>query len=325
MRKVLVAGKIHDDGLQVLRGAPDITLTQLGGTAPLAALPRHIDADAVLLRTQPLDGEQIAAATNLKIVSRHGVGYDLVDVAALNRRRIPLAIVGNVNAITVAEHAMALVLACAKQVTLHDSAVRSGGWQVRDELRAGELHGKSLLVIGFGRIGRQFAAMASGFGMRLSAYDPYLDAAVMEEAGVRQVTNLDDGLADADYVSIHIPKAGTEPIIGADQLARMKPTAIIVNTSRGGLIDEEALAAALVAGRLGAAGIDVLSNEPPRPEHPLLAAPRVILSPHVAGLSLECARRMAVIAARNILDCFAGQLDPTLVVNAGEIGLSKAS
>jgi len=154
--------------------------------------------------------------------------------------------------------------------------------------------------------------------MQVTVYDRFIDQAAIRAAGGVPVTELGPALEQADMVSVHVPLSPDGPVIGAGELARMKPTAFVVNTARGGLIDEAALATALAEGRLAGAGLDVFANEPPPPDHPLLASDRVILTPHTAGLTRECAARMSISAARNILDFFAGKLDPALVVNAAK-------
>ena len=309
--KVLVGGRIDSAGLKMLREAGyDVVLVDDVTTASLLAhLPK---VDAVLLRTQPFRAAEVAMAPKLKIVSRHGVGYDAVDVAALNARHIPLAVVGDVNSRAVAEHTLTLMLATARRVVAHDTASRNGNWNERNKFDALELDGKHLLVIGYGRIGRRVGELARAFGMRVSAYDPYVkDLAEMQ-------TDLHKALAEADVVSLHMP-AAKGAVIGAKELTLMRPSAIIINAARGGLVEEAALDAALRARKIYAAGLDVLVDEPPKPDHPLLSNPHITISPHNAGLTKECARRMSIAAAQNIIDCFAGKLDSRLVVNAGEI------
>jgi D-3-phosphoglycerate dehydrogenase len=176
-------------------------------------------------------------------------------------------------------------------------------------------------VVGFGRIGRRVAGLARAFGMSVAAHDPLVPPEALARAQATPAPNLAGALAEADFVTLHLPPTPGGPLIGAHELSLMKPTAILVNAARGGLVDEAALDAALRAGRLFGAGLDVLEAEPPRPEHPLLSNPRVTLSPHAAGLTGDCAARMATAAAQNILDCFAGTLDRSLVVNADAIGL----
>jgi D-3-phosphoglycerate dehydrogenase len=318
MPHVIVAGKIHDDGLAVLRSAPGVTLDYVDSAAPDAYVPFAAKADAVLIRTQPMTAAVVAQSPNLKIVSRHGVGYDAIDVAALDARGIALAIVGDVNSRAVAEHTMMLMLAAARRVAVYDQASRTGGWNVRNTFDSLELDGKTLLLVGFGRIGRRVAQLAQAFGMAVMAHDPYVSADAMKAANVSPITELHDALSRADFLSLHVPLGGGRPMIGRDELNRMKPQAIIVNAARGGLIDEMALDEALRERRIGGAALDVFAEEPPKTGNPLLKNDRVTISPHSAGLTQECARRMAIASARNILDFFAGKLDPALVVNAAQ-------
>lgn len=315
MPHVLVAGRIHQAGIERLRAAPGVTLDLVDEVSLESYAPLIERAEAVLIRTQPMPAQLIARAPRLRIVSRHGVGYDAIDVAALSRRGIPLAVVGDVNSRSVAEQTFMLMLALAKRVRAYDRATRDGNWRFRDSQEAVDLAGKTLLLIGFGRIGRIVAGLAAAFQMRIMVHDRFVDPSAVRNAGAVPATDLGSALEQADVVSIHIPRATDRPLLGAPQLARMKPSSMVINTARGGLIDEVALDAALRAGRLGGAGLDVLDVEPPRPDHPLLSNDRVLITPHAAGLTVECAMRMSIAAAQNILDHFAGTLDPALVVN----------
>ena len=314
MPHVLVAGKLHPAGSALLEVAPGVTFTHVEEISEPSYAPLIGQADALVIRTQPLSAATVAAAPRLQIVSRHGVGYDAVDVAALNARGIPLCIVGDVNSVSVAEHALMLMLAAAKRLVLADRATRDGPWGWRNTLQASELAGKNLLILGYGRIGRHIARMAAGFDMQIAAHDPYLTRTGWPEGPVRAMPDLAAALAWADVVSLNLPKPD-RPVLGATELALMKPTAIVINTARGGLIDEVALADALREGRLGAAGIDTFDDEPPPADHPLMALPQAILTPHTAALTRECAERMAIASVQNVLDFFAGTLDPGLIVN----------
>lgn len=323
MAHILVAGKLHQAGLERLRAAKDMTFTLVEEISLESYLPHVGAADAVILRTQPMTAEVIAAAPRLRIVSRHGVGYDAVDVAALNARGIPLCIVGDVNSRAVAEHTLMLMLAAARKAAQHDAAVRGGEWNVRNRFETVELDGKMLLLVGFGRIGRRVAELARAFGMTVVAYDPFVKPEVMAKHGVRPAADLVKALAEADYVSLHMPGTTAGAVIWEEEIQAMKPGAILINAARGGLVDEAALDRALREGRLGGAGLDVFKEEPPDAAHPLLSNDRVVLSPHAAGLTAECAARMAVASVQNVLDHFAGRLDPALVVNAAEVGYPR--
>jgi D-3-phosphoglycerate dehydrogenase / 2-oxoglutarate reductase len=314
MPHLLIAGKLHPAGLALLEDGGGFTYDYVEEVSEPSYAPLIGKADALVIRTQPLSAATIAQASQLKIVSRHGVGYDSVDVAALNKRRIPLSIVGDVNSLSVAEHAMMLILACAKQLIRANRAVRSGPWGWRNRLESGEISGKRLLIIGYGRSGRHLARMAAGFEMEVRAFDPFLVERRWPEGPVAPAMTLADGLAWADVVSVNAPKAG-RPILAAEEFACLKPGVIVVNTARGGVVDEAALASALADGRVAAAALDVFDEEPPARDHPLLAFDQVVLTPHVAGLTQQAAERMALSSVQNVIDFFAGRIDPNLIVN----------
>lgn len=318
MPHVLVAGKLHPRGIELLDAAPGITYDYVEDISEPSYAPLIGKADGLVIRTQPLSAPTVARADRLKIVSRHGVGYDAVDLPSLNERGIVLTVVGDVNSVSVAEHVMMLLLAAAKRLIRADRSVRENNWLWRNGLEASELAGKRMLIIGYGRIGRQLARMAAAFGMEVRAHDPFLEKAGWPDGAVPPASDLKAGLAWADAVSVNLPKAD-RPIIGIEELAAMKTTAILINTARGGVVDEAALAAALRDGRIAAAGIDVFDDEPPAPDHPLFSLEQVILTPHIAGLTAECGERMAISSVQNVLDFFAGNIDPALVVNGGRL------
>lgn len=316
MAHLLIAGQLHPAGEALLRelAGSGVTHDYVREVSEAAYLPLIGRADALVLRTQPLRAETIAQAARLKVVSRHGVGYDAVDLPALDARGIGLTIVGDVNSVSVAEHAMMQLLAAAKRVLRADRAVRDPGqWGWRNRLEQQEISGKRLLILGFGRTGRHLARMAAGFGMEVRAHDPHLAAIGWPEGTVAPVA-LDEGLAWADCISVHVPR-GERPAIGAAEIGMMKPGVILANTARGGVVDEAALARALQSGQVGAAGVDVFDDEPPLNGSPLFACDNALLSPHVAGLTEECSERMAIAAIRNALDYLDGTIDPQLVVN----------
>src|SRR3954470_1820858 len=270
MPHILVAGELHPSGIELLRGHSDVTFDYVEEVSEPSYAPLIDVADGLVIRTQPLSAETVKRAARLRIVSRHGVGYDSVDLLSLNERGITLAVVGDVNSVSVAEQAMMLLLAAGKRAIQGDRAVRNGDWGWRNRLEPIELWRKRLLIVGFGRSGRHLARMAAGFGMEIRAFDPFLASCGWPDEAVSPAPDLSDGLAWADYVSVHAPKTD-KPVIGAAEFAVMKPTAILVNTAGGGVVDESALIAALLEGRLAAAGLDVFDNEPPSPDNPLCA------------------------------------------------------
>jgi D-3-phosphoglycerate dehydrogenase len=316
MPLVLLSGRIHDDGIAILRAREDVVIEEMAGSSPAEFVARLPAADGLLIRTAPLPEEAIAVAKRLKVVSRHGVGYDNIPVPALTKAGIPLALAVGANADAVAEHVFYLVLAVAKNGRAYDRAVRDGGWDDRNRLAAFEIGGRTILLVGFGRVGRAVARLAKAFAMKVLAHDTAVGAADMAAAGVEAVGDWRAALRRADVVSLHVPRfPETENMIGAAELAQMKPEAILINTSRGGLVDEYALAEALQRGHLAGAGIDALVDEPPLAGNPLLSSERVILSPHCAGLTREGAARLGVYAALNVLAGLDGRLDPAVVVN----------
>jgi D-3-phosphoglycerate dehydrogenase / 2-oxoglutarate reductase len=316
MRRVLIAGKLHAQAWALLRDRPDVQVEQMERLDRAAFIELLPDADALLIRAVGLPAEALMLAQRLKVVSRHGVGYDNVPVAVLTSMRIPLTVVGAVNSVPVAEHAFFLILSLAKRGAEYDQAVRHGDWDIRDRTFNFEVQNRTLLILGFGRIGRELAKRALAFDMRVLAYDPNVDAETIAKFGVEAVSDWRSRLNEIDFLSLHLPRlAETEGLIGAAELASMKSTAFVINTARGGLIDERALFDALSAGRIAGAGLDVLADEPPAADNPLLASDRVIFSPHSATLTEECFFRMGMVAARNVLNGLDGTLDPNLVVN----------
>jgi D-3-phosphoglycerate dehydrogenase / 2-oxoglutarate reductase len=316
MPRVLLSGRIHDDGLAVFRARPDIVIEEMPDGEPQTFVRLLPSADALLIRTATLPREALVNAPRLKVVSRHGVGYDNVPVDALTAKGIPLALAIGANAESVAEHAISMMFSIAKRQREADHAVRAGDFDARSRLPAFELGGRALLIIGYGRVGRVLARFGTALGMRVMAYDPFVTAEAMQVERAAKVEDWRGVLGEADVISLHVPRLPeTENMIAAAELRAMRPDAILINTSRGGLIDENALAAALAEGRLAGAGIDTFDEEPPRFDSRLLSSDRVILSPHMAGLTREAHARLGRIAAENVVAALDGRLDPAMVVN----------
>lgn len=312
MPRVVILGGLHPDAMAEIAARADIECEQFEDPedSQIPGLVR--DAEGILVRTQILTAEALDGAKRLRIVSRHGVGYDSVDVDALSRRGIPLALTINTNHTTVAEQAMALMLALAKHVRLYDRAVRECDWDVRRRLETWELDGRVLLLVGCGRAGRALCERALAFGMRVLALDPYAGP----PPGAEAVASLEAGLRQADIVSLHAPLTeDTRHLMDEAAFAAMKPGAALINTARGGLVDEAALLQALEEGTLAGAGLDTFETEPAPPDHPLYGRDDVILSPHVAGVSSESLRRMGVESARNLIAGLDGTLRAEMLAN----------
>jgi len=325
-RKVAVIGAIDSSGISVLEVRSDIEYEIIDDVSEENLCRAVREAHGLLVRTATITSRVIAAAPELEVVSRHGVGYDNVDIKALTDRGIPLALAVGGNAVSVAEQAMHLMLTLTKQGFLYHQAVREGQFDHRQRPSTSCLEGKSILIIGFGRTGSRVAARAAAFDMKLYALDPYINPDIIRRAGGTVVTDLTAALPHMDMVTIHCPKTPeTRGLIGRTALNAMKSSAIIINTARGGIVNELDLVEALSSGQIAGAGIDVFETEPPDIDHPLLALPNVVLSPHCAGVTRESLVRMATIAAENVLAAFDGTLQPEMVANAEVLPASSTT
>ena len=316
-KTVLIPVAMGRDGQAVLEARPDIRIVRYH---PSIAVPEFHeilrDAAGVALSYTRFGAPEVSAAPLLQVAARIGVGLDTVDVPALTAGGIPLFVVGTANARSVAEHAMFLMFALAKRATEMDRRVRTGAGHERLSGLGGEIHGKTVLVVGFGRIGSRIAPMCRALGMTVLVHDPYKPAAAVRDAGFEPVAELGAALPRTDFVTIHCPKnAETVGLFGAARLAAMKPGAFLVNTARGGIVDEAALTEALRSGHLAGAGLDVYDPEPPPASHPLLQMENVLSSPHMAGVTAESVAAMAVATAENILGVLDGTPNLNNVIN----------
>jgi D-3-phosphoglycerate dehydrogenase len=307
-RKVLAAQSLSKAGMDVLKARGDIEVISFeNAIKPEAFHALLADAEGVILSLTPVKGPEVAAAPKLKVAARIGVGYDTVDVAALTPAKIVLMIAGTANSPSVAEQAFSMMFHLAKRNQQNDAAVRGGSWRDSLTVFPSDLFEKNLLVVGFGRIGSRTAKRGVAFEMKVTVYDPYVPAEKIRAAGCEPVTDLDAAVAAADFISVHCPKnPETINLFDAKRLGRMKPTAIIVNTARGGIVNEAALYDLLVAKKIAGAGLDVFEVEPAPLDHPLLKAPNVIVAPHLAGVTKEALDRMSIAAARNVLSVLDG-------------------
>jgi len=290
---VLVSDRIAEAGLTLLTARPELEVVSAVGDA--AALRRELPrADALLVRSDTrVTADLIAAGPRLRLIARAGMGVDNIDLAAATRRGIVVLNTPGANTVSAAEHTFALLLALVRKVPWAAQSMRSGAWD-RTALGGSELHGKLLGIVGLGRIGLHVAGIARGFGMRLVAHDPYVPAARGRELGVALVA-LDELLARADVVTLHLPLVdGTRHLLDARRLSLMKPTAMVINTARGGLIDEAALLCALERGAIAGAALDVFDQEPLPAESPLRRSERLVLTPHLAASTGEAQERVAL-------------------------------
>lgn len=310
MKKVVISHRLHEAGMAVLEKAgATVAITNNGD--PKAMLPELLDAEGLIIRIGSIDRETMMKAKNLKVIGRPGVGVDDVDVEAATELGIPVVIAPGANTRSVAEHAFALMFACAKDLVHSDKEIRKGNFNVRSSYKAYEILGKTLGLIGYGNIGSILAQMASAVGMKVVVYDPFVKQEAIEEKGYRYEADLKEVMKSAEVISVHVPLTPqTKNLIGAEELALMKPEGIIINCARGGIIDEKALAQALAENKIHSAATDVLATEPVLPEEPLFAYENIIVTPHMAGQTKEAASGVATMAAEGVMAVINGEKWP---------------
>ncbi|UYN93804.1 MAG: hydroxyacid dehydrogenase [Enhydrobacter sp.] len=315
-KKVLIVGRMPQAGIDVLKRRDDVDYEILTNDSAASLHPRLKDANAVTLGATPFRQAELDVAPGMMVVARLGVGFDAVEIPALNKRKIPLMTTGIANSVSVAEHAMYMLLASARLSRKHDRFVRANTWAERLSDLPADLAGKAILVVGMGRIGSRTVKRCVAFEMDVYVMDPNISEPEIAKAGAKKVTDLKAILPKVDFVSVHCPKSPeTVNMFNAETIGLMKPDAFLVNTARGGIVNEEALYTALTSGKLRGAGLDVLDREPPDPNNKLFGLENVIFSPHMAGVTKEASDRMAVTAIENILSVFDGRPNVANVVN----------
>ena len=299
--KVAVLGKVDQKGLSFLK-ENEFKVIEIENFEIQNLKEQLKDVDGILLRTTRLDKEILQHCDNLKIISRHGVGYDNVDLDFLNENKIALCITSTSNAVSVAEHVLSFFIYLTKNLSLSDSLVKEGNFEKRSQLpNFFELYKKKVLIIGFGRIGKEVAKRCLGFDMEVYVYDPFLDNEIIIKNQCIPIEK-NQGLAIADFITIHLPLNGdTKNFISQTELNVMKKNSILVNTSRGGIVNENDLCIALESKKIQGAGMDVFVSEPPESNHPFFKLDNILLTPHNAALTLECRERMSLEASQNIV------------------------
>jgi D-3-phosphoglycerate dehydrogenase / 2-oxoglutarate reductase len=291
----------------------DIELVRLNAATPDELLPHVADADALIVQWCKITPAVMDAMQHCKVISRYGIGVDMVDLEAAGKRGIPVANVPDFCIEEVSTHTIGFVIALNRHMWLHDAHVRSGKWGGAPGGPPARLAGQTLGIVGLGNIGSMVAIRAAGLNLRLLGYDPYLPAARAAELGVALVS-LDDLLAQSDYVTLHCPLiAETRHLIGAAQLACMKPTAYLINMARGPVVDQPALYDALTRGVIAGAAVDVLEQEPPNPADPLLQLPNIIITPHTSSWSADSLIQLRREAAANVVAVLKGGMARSIV------------
>tara|TARA_B100000029_G_scaffold291009_1_gene284590 strand:+ start:2002 stop:2961 length:960 start_codon:yes stop_codon:yes gene_type:complete len=317
MYKIAIVDKMHVDGINLLKNNPKFEceiIEDLSKENLISKLPKF---DGITLRRGKIDAKILEKCNNLKVISRHGVGYDNIDTKILKEKKISLLVTGTTTSISPAEHIMFMILNISKSFNLFDKSVRDGKFDKVMHMKheSFELFGKKILIVGFGRIGKQLIKRCLGFEMKVFAYDPFVDKKVIEKLGGKKIDNLEEGLKEADILSLSVPLTkDTYNMINLEKMKKMKKNSIIINTSRGGIINEKDLNTALDKEIVYGAGLDVFEKEPPDEDNPLLKNKKVILSPHAATFTKECLSNMAVQTAQNIIDFFENNLNKSMIV-----------
>ena len=317
MHKIAIVDKMHEDGINLLKNNPKFKCEIIEDLSKENLISKLPNFDGITLRRGKIDAEILEKCKNLKVISRHGVGYDNIDTKVLKEKKISLLVTGTTTSISPAEHIMFMILNISKSFNLFDKSVREGEFDnvMHMKHESFELLGKKILIVGFGRIGKQLIKRCLGFEMKVFAYDPFVDKKVIEELGGKKIDNLEEGLKEADILSLSVPLTkDTFNMINLEKMKKMKKTSIIINTSRGGVVNEKDLNTALDKEIIYGAGLDVFEKEPPNEDNPLLKNKKVTLSPHAATFTKECLSNMAVQTAQNIIDFFENNLNKSMIV-----------
>ncbi len=320
--KVLVVQGLHEQGLKMLKNRTDIEFNVLMSDDENKILEAAKDVNGITVRTAKISSKIIEAANKLQVISRHGVGYDSIDLVSLNNKKIPLTIAAHSNMISVSEQAMFFLLALSKNVFYYDDFTRKGDWTNRWDVKAWDLAQKNILVIGFGRIGSNFVKRALAFDMNVYVYDPYVEKEKVKISGAIPVDKISENLTKMDAVTLHCPKNDeTTDLFTKKEFDLMKNSSFIINCARGGILNEEDLYDALINNKIAGAGLDVFDVEPTPSSNPLFKLKNVILSPHIAGVTVESTVRMATETVQNVLDVLDDKINQSVVVNNKEIGM----
>ena len=318
MYKIGIIDTIDDKGIKLLENNKNFSyevITDLSNKNLLAKLPEF---DGVTLRRGKLDEEILKNCKKLKVIARHGVGYDNVDTSYIKKNNISLLVTHNSTSTSPAEHAMFMIINIYKGREMFDSMVREGNFHKAIHLKINdnfELFNKNVLIAGFGRIGKKLIKKCLGFDMNVSVYDPYVDKEAIQSLGGKKVTDFYQALKETDILSLSLPlNKETKNLISLKEMSIMKKSAVLINISRGGIVNEKDLNKALEDKLISFAGIDVFEKEPPDLDNPLLKNNRVLLSPHAATFTRECLENMSMETVQNIIDFFENKIENTKIV-----------
>ena len=316
MKNILIIQPIDKSGIEILENRPDYNFEIIDGTDLEQIKEKIVKCDGISIRTAKLPADVIRIAKNLKIISRHGVGYDNIDLEAAKEKNVTISITATANAVAVAEHVMFMLLNISKRKDMYDKTVKSGRFNDRNKLpKTIELWNKNILIMGFGRIGKSLIKRCIGFEMNVYVYDPFVSKEEIESLGGKKIEDLKEGVKKMDALTLHMPlNEKTKNIINYDVLKNMKKNCIIINASRGGIINENDLNKSLNENKIFGAGLDVFDTEPPDNDNPLLKNDKTFLSPHTAAFTEECMVRMGKETIQNIIDFFDKKLEKSKIV-----------
>ncbi|SPF81766.1 hydroxyacid dehydrogenase [Pseudoprimorskyibacter insulae] len=328
-KTILVTGPDLAPAAKALADAQGYTLVHTPPYADAEVIAEHMvksGAVGIVSRMGRVDASVMDAAPNLKVISKHGVGVDNIDIAAAAERGIPVLVATGANAVSVAEHAIALLLTVAKKVVPLNESLHQGRWD-KPGFKGRELAGLTMGLMGIGAIAQATGHIAKGLGLTLIAYDPYAADEAFAQVSARRCATTEDLFAGSDVLSLHCPLTDdTREIINAEALARMPEGAFVVNTARGGLIDEAALVAAVNAGHIAGAGLDTFAKEPPAADHIFFDVPGIVVTPHIGGVTAEANARVGTEALRGIFQVLEGQpLPPERIINRKLLAASSAA
>jgi D-3-phosphoglycerate dehydrogenase / 2-oxoglutarate reductase len=316
MYKIAIIEEIDKEGLKLFDNNPEFIYEIINDTSEENLIKVLPNFDGCSLRVSKLTSKIMSACKNLKVISRHGVGYDNIDLSYIKKNNITLTITATANATAVSEHVMYMMLALSKAKLTYDNEVRTGSFKKNMKtIKTFELMGKEILIAGFGRIGKSLIKKCLGFDMKVFVYDPFIDENIINDLGGKKVFSIEESIKFVDFVSIHMPlNDKTKNIFNYELFKKMKKNSIIINTARGGLINEADLNTALNENLIFGAGLDVFEKEPPSFDNPLLKNKKLIMSPHTSALTDECKIRMAKETVKNIIDFFDNKLDKSVIV-----------
>jgi len=316
VKNILIIQPIDKSGIEILENRPDYNFEIIDGTDLEQIKEKIVKCDGISIRTAKLPADVIRSAKNLKIISRHGVGYDNIDLEAAKEKNVTISITATANAVAVAEHVMFMLLNISKRKDMYDKTVKSGRFNDRNKLpKTIELWNKNILIMGFGRIGKSLIKRCIGFEMNVYVYDPFVSKEEIESLGGKKIEDLKEGVKKMDALTLHMPlNEKTKNIINYEVLKNMKKNCIIINASRGGIINENDLNKSLNENKIFGAGLDVFDTEPPDNDNPLLKNDKTFLSPHTAAFTEECMVRMGKETIQNIIDFFDKKLEKSKIV-----------